>query len=807
MSFDSGIKFQFGINYDITNLIKSSLIESYSEIKEYQKNLRNRLILMNEAEKKNSQEKKENKKFIPFNFNKKEKKYKDNILDISKDKFFPKGYFCYPVKGPYFQKSSFEFPYFPLLNFKEFKEGIDTFDGQKNLSETYLAFPCLLKKDYERIKDKILAKNHKINDKKSLENINTNLYGLPIRPSNYTSNINKYFIIWSFIKMIKDQSLIMGNDFNRIYSLDKNKIIIPIVKKMSEYLNIDSNIVYYIIITFLSDFEKKIKKDSLNKKGISFKKYEKYWCRICNRFFCAFHFKIKVKTENLDDNKIRTTYEYLKKIQITLRPPEYLYKEQEESDKNKKDLEKEINGIISNCDFCNKKGTYFYDENNDSTFDESLKFNKMAQIKNKEDFFTLCKFVKNSFKLLNKSLGELYKNNKYEIFSRYLSPCVLRKILHDKYDCDLLRYLTKLITDNKYLANINLFLEKLSGIEYEKLPEENLLFFNNKIESDIPQQKYTEKGEQKISKIIRTKATARSQIQSEKNLYFKPCDHYPAECTEENCACAKIGRCLKYCCCYKEQYLGESKKRCKFLFLGCYAHSKKNEKNCSRCDCYKGNIECVPGICNCDGKCTNNNITLGKRKKLIYGYSTRINGGGLFAGEVIEEGEYVDIYSGEIVEREELDRLSVFYDQTGNNYPFNINQKFDYVSVKCGGLTRYINHGAFDEENIKADKILVNGVPYIAFYASRDIKKYEELFYNYAYDENAMPEWMREYNRKMKIKIKNNKKDNSANKNKKDNNKNKIYPKKGNLHKKNKEKEKRDESKGQRNLIVLNDDD
>ena len=75
MSFDSGIKFQFGINYDITNLIKSSLIESYTEIKEYQKNLRNRLILMNEAEKKNSREKKENKKFIPFNFNKKEKNY------------------------------------------------------------------------------------------------------------------------------------------------------------------------------------------------------------------------------------------------------------------------------------------------------------------------------------------------------------------------------------------------------------------------------------------------------------------------------------------------------------------------------------------------------------------------------------------------------------------------------------------------------------------------------------------------------------------------------------------------------------
>ena len=800
MSFDSGIEFPFGMKYDISNLIKTSLKESYTEIKEYQKNIRNELILLNESEKKKSQEKKVHKKNIKFKFYKKEKEV--NIIDISKDNLIPKGYFCYPIKNPYFQKSSLEFPFFPLLNFKQFKEGMDTFDGQKNLSETYLAYPCLLRKDYIRIKDKIL-KDHNINDKKSLENINLNLYGLPIRPSNYTSNINKYFIIWCFIKIIKGQSLIMGNDFNKIYSQDKNKIVVPIVKKMSEYLNIDLNILYYIINTFLSDIAKKIKKDSLNKKGISYKKYEKYWCRICNRFFCPFHFKIKVKTNNLDEDKIRTTYEYLKKIQITLRPPEYVFKEKEESDINKDDLNNEIRNIISNCDCCNKKGTYFYNDdnnnnnNNNFVFDESLKFNKMAQIKDKEDFFILCKFVKTCDKLLNKSLKGVYDNNK--IFSFFLSPCVLRKILHDKYDCDLLRYLKKLIIDNKYLSNINLFLEKLSGIEYEKLPEENLLFFNNTIDSNFPEQKYTEKGEQKITKILRTKTTARLQVQSEKNLYYKPCDHYPAECTPENCACAKIGICLKYCCCFKEEYLGQSNGRCPYMFLGCQNH-KSPKTICSKCDCINNNIECVPGICSCREDCTNNDITLGRRKKLIYGYSNRINGGGLFAGELIESGDFVDIYQGEIVEKEELDRLSVFYDQTGNNYPFNINEKFDYVAIKCGGLTRYINHGAFGEENIKADKRMVNGIPYIAFYASKDIKKYEELFYNYSYDANSMPEWMKEYNREMKMK---NKKNNNANKN----NKNQISQKKGNLVKKNKEKEKGYDVKNKRNFINLDEEE
>ena len=93
-----------------------------------------------------------------------------------------------------------------------------------------------------------------------------------------------------------------------------------------------------------------------------------------------------------------------------------------------------------------------------------------------------------------------------------------------------------------------------------------------------------------------------------------------------------------------------------------------------------------------------------------------------------------------------------FYDQTGNNYPFSINDKFDFVTIKCGGLTRYINHGSHGEQNINADKIMVNGISYIAFYAIRNIEKYEELFYDYSYDKDSMPNWMSLYNEKMKLK-------------------------------------------------------
>ena len=63
--------------------------------------------------------------------------------------------------------------------------------------------------------------------------------------------MNKYFIIWSFIKILRGQMVIMDEDFKKLYSQDKNKIIIPILTEMSKYLNIEINILYHIISTFL----------------------------------------------------------------------------------------------------------------------------------------------------------------------------------------------------------------------------------------------------------------------------------------------------------------------------------------------------------------------------------------------------------------------------------------------------------------------------------------------------------------------------------------------------------------------------
>ena len=753
----SEIDFHY-MKYDLST-IKTSILESFYEFKQNQTSIRNYLLLCNKKEKKNRE--KNNKLKIDKDIYK--MRIKTNILlDFSDEEHIPKGYFCYPLKGSYFQKSSLDVPFFPLLPFDKFKEGIETFPDQKNLSETYQSYPCLSKEDYNRIKYKIIQANNKTyNNEIIFKENNSERNNIIVRPSHSTHNINKYFIIWSYIKILKEQLIIMDNEFYEIYKNDKNNIIIPILKEMNKYLRIDINILYYIINNFLNDLSKKINKNSLINRGITSKKYEKYWCRICNRFCCSFHFKVKIKPKFSDKNNIRTNIEYFKKIENIIKPPEYLYKEKNESEENKNELISIIREIIINCPCKNQlendkikkeKNIEEYDNSYNNSlkkdnfiFDKSVRFNKMAEISNKEDFFVLCKFLKTCHKIISTNFDSF--NN--EITKNYLNPCVIRKILHDKYDCNLLKYLIKLITEEEFLQDINLFLTKEFGdnIVYENLKEENYLFFNNSNDINLESKIFKPKGKKdNKAKFQRTKETARLQIQSKKNLYYKPCDHYPSECTKDNCPCAKNGNCYKFCCCYKEE---NRKYSCNFMFSGCRHHTHNNEI-CRDCTCQKNNIECIPGFCNCDDKCINNSITLGKRKKLLFGFSEKIKGGGLFAGEKILMGEFIDNYDGEIGEKDELDRLSVFYDQTGNNYPFNINSKLDFITIKCGGITRYINHGSFGEENVKADEMMVNGNPYIAFYALRDIEKYEELLYDYSYDKNSMPEWNKKYNEMMK---------------------------------------------------------
>ena len=325
MSKSKFIDFNVGMKYDLSS-IENSILKSFREFRNIYIRCRNYLLIMNKGEL--AREKKPAKNNTIYKIRKKKK----IILDISEESKIPKGYFCYPIKGSYYQKSSFEMPYFPLLPFNKFKEAISTFADQKSLYESYQSYPCLSNKEYNRIKKIIIKKyNNTFDNKPVFKGNDLEFDNIVIRPAHCTNNINVYFVVWCFINIIKEIKEIMDKSFYLKFNSDRNSIIIPIVEEMSTHLNIESNILYYIIDNYLKAISKILAKKSLTKKGITYKKFEKYFCEICYKFCCSFHFKIKVKPKNLSNNSIRTTIQYFKKLDTPIKYREYLYKEENES--------------------------------------------------------------------------------------------------------------------------------------------------------------------------------------------------------------------------------------------------------------------------------------------------------------------------------------------------------------------------------------------------------------------------------------------------------------------------------------------
>ena len=105
---------------------------------------------------------------------------------------------------------------------------------------------------------------------------------------------------------------------------------------------------------------------------------------------------------------------------------------------------------------------------------------------------------------------------------------------------------------------------------------------------------------------------------------------------------------------------------------------------------------------------------------------------------------------------------------------------------------------------------MVNGIPYIAFYANKDIPKFKELFYDYSYDDNSMPQWMKEYIEQKKVKKKKNKNIEEV-KQKNFNKKKQSIHEKGKILRKMKDKEKEkkheDDKNKNRNLINLDEEE
>ncbi|KAH7729103.1 SET domain-containing protein [Aphelenchoides avenae] len=209
------------------------------------------------------------------------------------------------------------------------------------------------------------------------------------------------------------------------------------------------------------------------------------------------------------------------------------------------------------------------------------------------------------------------------------------------------------------------------------------------------------------------------------------CQH-DGHCSRENgCRCVDVGNsCTKYCGCPLD---------CPHRFPGCGCGP--GQCRSKACECFFGNVECDPDVCkscNCDKSdadgvpiCRNTNVQRGLQKKLIIAPS-QLAGWGAFANEDIKNGDFIIEYTGEVISDAEAERRGRIYDRKGCSYLFTLNNEQSVDATRIGNLSRFINHDS--KPNCKPRVLVVNGEHKIGIFAARNIKRGEELFFDYNYD-------------------------------------------------------------------------
>ncbi|KAF9688319.1 hypothetical protein SADUNF_Sadunf02G0185100 [Salix dunnii] len=121
------------------------------------------------------------------------------------------------------------------------------------------------------------------------------------------------------------------------------------------------------------------------------------------------------------------------------------------------------------------------------------------------------------------------------------------------------------------------------------------------------------------------------------------------------------------------------------------------------------------------------------RKRLAFGKSG-IHGFGIFAKHPHRAGDMVIEYTGELVRPPIADRREHFIYNSlvgAGTYMFRIDDKRVIDATRAGSIAHLINHSC--EPNCYSRVISTNGDEHIIIFAKRDIKRWEELTYDYRF--------------------------------------------------------------------------
>ncbi|OMO53331.1 hypothetical protein COLO4_36773 [Corchorus olitorius] len=144
------------------------------------------------------------------------------------------------------------------------------------------------------------------------------------------------------------------------------------------------------------------------------------------------------------------------------------------------------------------------------------------------------------------------------------------------------------------------------------------------------------------------------------------------------------------------------------------------------------NIECVQGTCPCGDLCSNQQFQTRKYAKMKWDKCGK-KGFGLRMLENISAGHFLIEYVGEVLDMQAYEARQKEYAARGQRHFYFMTLNGSEVIDACvkGNLGRFINHSC--DPNCRTEKWMVNGEICIGLFALRDIKKGEELTFDYNY--------------------------------------------------------------------------
>lgn len=144
------------------------------------------------------------------------------------------------------------------------------------------------------------------------------------------------------------------------------------------------------------------------------------------------------------------------------------------------------------------------------------------------------------------------------------------------------------------------------------------------------------------------------------------------------------------------------------------------------------NIECVQGTCPCGDLCSNQQFQKRKYANMQWLRCGK-KGYGLQVLEDVSKGGFIIEYVGEVLDMPAYKARQRDYASQGHKHFYFMTLNGSEVIDACakGNLGRFINHSC--DPNCRTEKWMVNGEICIGLFAVRDIKKGEEVTFDYNY--------------------------------------------------------------------------